>query len=199
MGLNINDFTTNIDTYGLQSTNKFTVDMTVPTILADGLITGPANPIITTFLNKSTGMIQYRAESVTLPEVGTLNAETTPYGYGRKIKQAFNAIFTDCKIEFLADAEGFMEAYFDLWMNSIFNYADSSLNAVTPTFFANYRDDIKSTINIYKYDDFGELINVYTLVNAIPTAFAPGQLSWLQQNQKMKFIVNFTYTGYAID
>ena len=51
MTFNISRFTENIGLYGLQSVNKFEVDISVPKFLKDGLITGPANDVIATFIS----------------------------------------------------------------------------------------------------------------------------------------------------
>jgi len=208
--MNINDFQQSANTYGFASPNKFEVDISLPNILnnvngnfilnqfagTQNLTNGSQNPIINQFSTGS-NFFRVRADSVILPGVAFLTNDTNKLGVGPRIKQPYNAVTSDCHVQFLNDAEGLLESFFSIWTNFCFNYSEDNVSQ-TASYYTNYRQDITTTIKIYKYDDAGNVINVYTLIGALPTMVTPIRLGWDQLNSKIKILVNFSYQNFAI-
>jgi hypothetical protein len=192
--MNIDNFLQNISNHGLASSNKFEVDITLPLIMRVGNIT--MNPIISKFLTGS-DFIRYRADAVIVPGVSFLTVDTNRHGVGTRVKQPYNEVSSDIQVQFIADADGYLESFFNIWFNFCFN-SSQDINSQTASYYANYRDDIVANIDIYKYDDANNIINVYNISRAMPTIITPIRMSWDARNAKMKFIVNFHYTNFSI-
>jgi hypothetical protein len=200
MAFNITDFLNNLDKFGKASVNKFEVILSIPSIMRD--ITND-NKLIVPIINKMSdyniNMVTFRAESVEIPGINLMAVDTNYLGVGPRIKQAYNVVLSDCGISFINDAEGILEGFFHMWFNLMYNFAEDDDRTLNPTFTSNYRSDVCCSILILKYDDFGNLINKYTMINCIPTLITPMEYSWENKNKASKFKVKFNFTNFAIN
>jgi len=203
MPFNINDFMTNIQQYGVSSTSKFDVNISLPKIF-----TNTQNSSI--LQSELPRLLSLRAEHVNLPVVALLSNETSRYGLGPMVKQPYNAVFGDIKMTFIADKNGSIYTFFYSWINSIYNFAETSTTSGTstvgstttftlPRYTTMYDDDVVSPkIDINIYDNTGALIQTAYMTRAKPIMFAASPLSWEQTNNLFKITVGFTFKEWAL-
>lgn len=193
MPFDLNVFKQNLATYGTASTNKFDVNIG----LCPAMNSLRGDPRFG-YLNASQSMIPFRAEASTTPGVGLITTDVNKWGYGPRIRQAYNTVLSDVRVVLLADSGGDMEQFFMAWMNFIYDFSYSSIPSVA-AFTANYRQDVVSTVTINKYDRSGKIINTYNLFEAIPIRYSPISLDWNQTDTNVKLIVEFAYTSFTLD
>lgn len=143
--------------------------------------------------------LMYLTEMAEIPGRGFVNVDLRYYGPSFKLP--FQTTYEDINLGFICRARGLEREFFDNWMTVI--------NPVN-TFDFNYRDDYRSTIEVFHFTDtatlagrFGEATNspnnaIYkaTIHNAYPILVNQQPLLWTD-DQFMKLIVSFTYTHWT--
>jgi hypothetical protein len=196
MPFDLNIFKQNLTDYGTSSSNKFDVSFTLPNIMQTLATQGDGQGTDYSFLTTFSTLIPLRAQTVSVPGIGLLMKETNKFGVGPRIKQAYNAAIPDTRVTFLIDENGSVEEFFMLWMNLCYNFSfDDKTNA---SYLANYRSDIVTNITINKYDNYGQVINTYTLYQAMPTVMSTIELDWNNTDNLIKFNVLFSCTSFTI-
>jgi len=203
MAFNINDFITNIQQYGVSSSSKFDVNITLPNIFSNA----KNGDILQSELPQ---LLAFRAESVNLPVAALLSNETARYGLGPSVKTPYNAVFGDIKITFIADKSGTIYTFFYSWINSIYNFSETSTTSGTstggsttsitlPRYTTMYDDDIVApNISINIYDNLGNIIQTVFVTRAKPIMFSASPLIWEQTNNLFKITVGFTFKEWSL-
>jgi hypothetical protein len=203
MAFDVNQFLSNLKTYGYSSSNKFDILISLPNILGNQTITNGN-------LAGLPQILQMRAQSVTSPAIGLQSTESRRYGMGPIIKQPYNAVFGNLEMSFLTDKYGLIYQFFYEWINSIYNFAEiynnsqttqnGALNYSVPNYTSAYEDDICSqVININTYDLSGNLIKIVNAYRAKPILFSETPLSWDKTDNLLKLDITFTYREFAVE
>lgn len=156
--------------------------------------------------------LMYLTEMAEIPGRGFMNVDLRYYGPSFKLP--FQTTYEDINLGFICRARGLEREFFDNWMTVI--------NPVN-TFDFNYRDDYRSTIEIFHFTDTPTIdrdpggssgksggtsissgkneapnnaIYKATIHNAYPILVNQQPLLWTD-DQFMKLIVSFTYTHWT--
>ncbi len=208
MPFNINNFLSNIQQYGHSSVNKFDVNIALPNILTSA----QNNSLI---LQDLPSLLSFRAQSINLPNVIMLSNESNRYGVGPLVKQPYNAVYGNLTTTFIADNQGIIYNFFFYWLNAIYNFGETNVQAQTisasgtnfstlnynaPTYTTGYEDDIvASSININIYDDTGKIIQIVNAFRAKPILLTTTPLSWDNTNNLFKIVVGFTFKEWSLE
>jgi hypothetical protein len=192
MAFDLQKFDQNISTYGVQTPDRFEVNITLPAALQEQLSNSDYD-----YLKQFQEIMPYRALNCIPPAVVFQRNETHNLGIGPRINMPYNAIFSDFRVTMLGDSKSIIERTFNLWLNVCFNF---SMNGSTAsTYFTAYRDDIVSPdIVIRKFNKSGSPILDYHLYNANPSSFSSQALGWDEINAVIKFTASFHFTSYSI-
>jgi len=187
MTFNIANFSAHINDLGTVQTNKFRVEIGRPRAL-------PRANIDQTY--------QYRASSVRIPGVNFDMQNTARYGVGPLQKFPTNVNFTDIDITFLDTGVNALWKYFTIWMNVIFDYTGQS-GGSQASYSVEYKINYVADVNIYVYENSGNLVNKITLKDAFPVSLNDVSLSWSENNRLYEFTTRFTfkewfYEGYQV-
>jgi hypothetical protein len=190
MSFNISDFGQNIVKYGVQRPNEFEVTITLPNALQNAASEYP-------FISQFQTIMPFRASSCSPPGFIFQTNETHKLGIGPRIKQPYNVVFPELKIEFIADAQSVIEQAINLWGNLAFNFTFTGTNFAT--YYSGYRNDIISPdIMIRKFNRGGGKISDYHVYDALPLVFTGQQFSWDETNSLIKFTLALHYISYSI-
>jgi hypothetical protein len=205
MAFNIQNFTSNVNRYGVLQTNRYEVVFSPPAGLASS------------FGRDTSELLTYRADSVKMPGVNFANYETRRYGVGNVVKSPTNVQFSDIDISFI-EAEN--QEVFDLfykWSNLIVNYGDpiagvpvSEVPGLLRQLYAtNYKDTIVSKIvEIKIFNNRGTNKSVgntpppviptgiIELIDAFPISVTDNALSWSNNNNLFKVNVQFAFNHW---
>lgn len=144
------------------------------------------------------------AENLNLPGVNFATSDIRRYGHGPMEKKPFAPIFTDLNINFIADGKGDIHKYFYKWMRNIINFDNprpgttSTNRAGLAPFEINFKDQYRTDITIYTYNEMDDKIIEMRLYGAYPIAIADTPLNWAENDQFMSIAVTFTYTNLEI-
>lgn len=200
MAFNVNSFITNLMQYGTLQTNKFEVEIPLPSEL------GINNK--TTYEN----ILRLRTERVRLPGIVLDNIETRRYGIGPTYKTPTNVRFEPVSMSFLETAKSDIYYTFNDWIRrGIFEYSRTGGNRSgetnpIPTFLAEYKQDYISDITINVYNNEGN--NGITtgiapslkikLIEAFPISLGDNDLSWNDNNNLYRINVSFAYSYHQV-
>ena len=185
-------FMSQIRKKGVGKRNLFNVFIGAPTMLA-GADSG---------LN-----LQLFAESVNLPGVNFATSDIRRYGVGPTEKKPYAPIFTDITVTFIADGAGDIHKFFYKWMRGII-YFDSALAGTAGStskigglspYEVNFKDQYRSDLRIYTYNEQNDKIIEMVLYGAYPTAISDIPLSWSENDQMMTITVTFTYVNLRME
>lgn len=114
--------------------------------------------------------------------------------YGPNFKLPFQSAYEDTTITFLCRTSSFERQFFDDWMEII---------NPTNLWDFNYRDQYRSTIEIFQLAEFNEqggtdpqAVYKWTLHNAYPTIVNPQPATWADDNFQ-RLSLAFTYTHWT--
>lgn len=140
-----------------------------------------------------TSDLLYLTEIAEMPGKGFMNVDVRYYGPNQKLP--FQSTYEDQSMTFLCRQGAREREFFDNWMYII---------NPTSHFDFTYRDEYRSDIDIFQYDDIsdGEYDPIpqykLTLKNAYPLMMNPQPMTWADQLFQ-RLIVNFTYTHWVRD
>jgi len=185
----------NIANYGTVLTSKYDVTITLPPLMKTYSLNSDYS-----YINTFTNILPFRAITCSTPGAAFLMNETNKWGVGPRIKQPYNASFSNIRITFLADSEAVIESFCNLWMNLNYNFSYSSLNQAT--FYTNYRKGptgvASPIVEINKYDRMGALVSTYVLTDVVPVLFVPSPLDWNATDDLAKFTLELNYASFDI-
>jgi hypothetical protein len=109
-----------------------------------------------------------------------------------------SAQFQEVSISMLGDHYCEFWQYWYQWTRAIFQYNGSTANNSTPNYTAEYKENYATTMVIFIYDHYGNIVQKINLFDAFPTAIREFPLSWGDSNL-LKINVSIAYTEYAIE
>lgn len=126
----------------------------------------------------------YLCEAAEYPGRGFFNLE--PRYYGPNFKVPYQPQYEDITLTFICRNSSFERQFFDDWQVLI---------NPPNTFDFSYRDDYRSRIEIFQFDDENEPQYYFTLLDAYPILVNPQQLTWAD-DQFLRLGVTFTYSWW---
>jgi hypothetical protein len=171
---------------GLLKSNRFAVRIPTPTIL-QGRSIGNVNTA------QSNRILEFYAESVSVPGLSLQTTEMRRQGVGNIEKIPYGAGFTDCNITFRIDQKAQMWNLFQAWMDTIYNY---NLSKGT-NFELAYKDEYVTTLTIFVYNEVNSSypIMIVDLVDAFPVSISDISLNW-GTNDFMRLNVRFNFLSW---
>ena len=154
---------------------------------------------------KIASIATYRGDSFTQPGVSMATTEIKRYGIGPIERKPYLPIFTDQQFSFINDSDGLIHKFFYLWMNGIVGFDALPIGNSNEDIYGKYpyevgyKDEYKTTIDIYVYNDVQNEVGVLKLENAYPIFLGDVQRSWADANQFVRFPVTFTYSHWRYD
>lgn len=194
MAFNINRFATNIRDFGYLDNNSFQVMVQTPPALSNAYLSNQGNPNATIDIAQN---MSFRIDQVKAPGISLATADINRFGIGPTQKQPISAQFQEVGISVLGDHYCEFWQFWYQWTRSIFQY--NGVNFQAPNYTAEYKDQFSSTIMIFIFDQFGNIIQKINLFEAFPTALREIPLSWADTNSLMKINVSIAYTEYSIE
>lgn len=199
MAFNISSFNSNIGVYGVVPNNKFFVVITPPmelmgTLQEAAMLRGEG--VDTIGLAR---LMQFRAEQARLPGLLLQTNDVRRYGLGVVEKMPFNVQFTDTSFTFIGDKNGSIYRYMYLWLTSIVDFSGTRVNAGTPIFTTEYKDNYTADIDIFVFDNEGFLSKQVTLMDAYPNSLNDISLDWSNNNSVMKITAGFTFRTWKVN
>ena len=204
--LNINQFTTDINTRGVLKNNKY-----LATIYFE------SGHYLSRRQNELRSL-QVRCDSATLPGVQFASADGPPrLGYGPVERHPYNVMFDELSLSFIVDANSDVHKTLYDWMNCIVNFkgkgASDLFNANGPSsgsssskpwaaYEVGYRDNYaaKIVVEVFKDSGSGTKLNrsmTFTAYNAFPMGFPSTSVDW-NSSDLMRLKIPFAYTDYEI-
>ena len=127
----------------------------------------------------------YLCEAAEYPGRGFNNIDVRYYG--PNLKLPYQTLYEDMTLTFLCRNGSRERTFFDDWQTLI-NPVD--------TFDFTYRDEYRSQIEIYQFDENNEAQYYFVLHNAYPILVNPQQLTWAD-DQFLRLGVTFTYSWWT--
>lgn len=187
----------NIRRHGIQKPSMAHIVFSPPNIFGSQLkISG---------MDKISTLASYRADSFTQPGVSMATTEIKRYGIGPIERKPYLPIFTDQQFSFINDSDGLIHKYFYLWMNGIIGYDELPQGNSKEDIFGKYpyeveyKDQYKTTIDLYIYNEVQNKVGVIKLENAYPIFLGDIQRSWADNDQLVRFPVSFTYSHWKYE
>lgn len=110
---------------------------------------------------------------------------------GREVKVAGDRTFEDWNITVYNDTNFAVRNAFETWMNGINSHEENS-GLTTPTAY-------QADMQVRQLDKNGDVLKVYNLRGAFPTAITPIELSYDQQGAIEEFGVTIAYQYWTSD
>lgn len=127
----------------------------------------------------------YLCEAAEYPGRGFLNVDVRYYG--PNIKLPYQPTYEDITLTFICRNSSFERQFFDDWQVLI---------NPPNTFDFNYRDDYRSQIEIFHFDEENNPQYYFTLLDAYPVLVNPQQLTW-GDDQFLRLGVTFSYSWWV--
>jgi len=194
MPFNINSFRTNLRDYGYLDNNSFSVMVQTPPALFNAFLGNQGTP---TSMYKIAQNMEFRIDQVRVPGISLLTADVQRYGVGPIQKQPLSAQYSEINFSILCDHYCEIWQYWYNWTRTVFQYNGTS-GGFAPSYTAEYKQNYASTIVIFIYDHFGNIIQKVNFFEAYPTALREVPLGWGDPNL-MKMNISMIYTEYTIE
>lgn len=198
MAFNIDNFIESIGRNGTLQTNKYEVEIPIPTV-----VQSPTQSVSTRTLN-------LRAEKIDMPGVVFDTIEARRYGVGPLIKTPTNkSRFKDVSATFIETEQADIFVLFNDWLQNIIDFAGNAgaLSRI-PTFLTSYKSEYAVDIIIKVFNNAGsntnstreeiEPILQLKLVEAFPISLGDTNLAWSNSNQLFKTDVVFAYKHHQL-
>jgi len=195
MPFNINAYQTNLRDFGYLDNNSFSVLIQTPRVLSNAVLSNQGTP---TAVYKIAKNMEFRIDQVRAPGISIMTADINRFGIGPTQKMPINAQFQEVNISMLGDHYCEFWQYWYQWTRAIFQYNGSTTNNSTPNYTADYKENYASTMSIFIYDHYGNIVQKINLFDAFPTAIREFPLSWGDTNL-LKINVSIAYTEYSIE
>lgn len=178
--MNITEFAAKTGIAGLQYASHFRVEIFPPSGLS---LPMGGNSIVHTYVR-----------GVNLPGRNMSTSEVK-YGTMPTVKQVYNAINSDCTVEFMADANMKLFKFFQDWQKKAHDPATGNLG---------YPDEYKGTVLIHTIGRGGGINYTHTMYKAFPENLGDVTLNYGSGDELANFSVTFSYVdneqgrgGYA--
>jgi hypothetical protein len=200
MAFDIDQLKSNIESQGYIKNNAFEVLITPPQILQNRAINnlGTSTPT-----KEIVDNLRFRIEQVRAPGIALISSDVNRYGVGPTQKVPVTAQFQETTFSILCDGFGDIWQFWNNWIRGIFEFNGiDSARVGNASQFASYLNDYKSrystTMEIFVYDMFGNLINRINLYEAFPTSLREVNLAWNDTQNLMRLSVSIAYTEYTL-
>lgn len=140
----------------------------------------------------------FRIDQVKAPGISLITNDINRYGIGPTQKMPTSAQFQEINISMLGDRYCEFWQYWYNWTRAIFGFNGTS-NGLAPSYATEYKQNYSTTIMIFIYDQFGNIIQKINLFEAFPTSVREVPLAWSDTNNLMKINVQIAYTEYTIE
>jgi hypothetical protein len=203
MPFNIENFKTNLNSYGYLKKNTFEVGVQTPNFMLGNILNnnGKENSI-----NNINNILKFRIDQTSAPGVSLLSGDHSIYGVGPTQKIPYNAFFHDITFSVLLDKKADLWQFWYNWVRYIFEFNGTepssrnygSGNSI-PRFTTRYKDDYTSTMQIIIYNDVGEIAQRINLYEAFPSSVREVPLSWNDNGDLLRIAVSITYAHFSIE
>ena len=201
-GFNIERFRSIVMRNGVMRPSKFLVRIPTPIGMLGSQNSGAQREI--------SRNLELFCDSAALPGVSLSTWEHTRYGYGPFEKRPVRAGFTDINLNFWADGNGAIRAFFQNWIGIINNFdARAGMDPARTTglvrgiemstYEESYKYEYMVDLEVIAFKDNGDPALKYIFREAFPLFLGDNQLDWGQQNAIMKIPVNFTFFDWYAD
>jgi hypothetical protein len=171
----------------------------------------PENEALTNFVINNRDTLVLRCDNVAIPAPALLQEENIRrYGYGPVEKVPYGIQFTDISITWIVDKNSELIDFIYQWMNTIVMHdafladiGDKSgnrrnLSSYEP-FEVGYKDAYSNPIvRVYIYDRQNQKSSEIEMYDVFPMNIQAQNLSWADENQLQKIIVNFACTNMKV-
>jgi hypothetical protein len=195
MPFDINKFQTNIRDFGYLDNNSFSVLVQTPRALTGASLSNQGTP---TAIYKIAQNMEFRIDQVKAPGISLITTDINRYGLGPTQKQPFGAQFQEINISVLGDHYCEFWQYWYQWTRAVFQFNGSVTGNWAPNYTADYKENYSTTMIIFIYDHYGNIIQKINLYEAFPTSIREFPLSWGDSNL-LKINVQIAYTEYTIE
>jgi hypothetical protein len=195
MPFDVNKFQTNLRDFGYLDNNSFSMLVQSPRILFNSSLSNQGTPTSISNIAKN---LEFRIDQVRAPGISLMTADINRYGIGPTQKMPINAQFQEINISTLGDHYCEFWQFWYQWTRAIFQFNGSTTGNWAPNYTAEYKENYSSTMSIFIYDHFGNIIQKIHLFEAFPTSIRDFPLSWGDTNL-MKINVQIAYTEYTIE
>lgn len=222
MPFNINEFRAQFLTTGFTSPAHFEVRMSPPNVqvrtntsnngsigvgtrsvglveagsgFGDGIFAG-----VSEFFNGEITLqkLRFLCETASIPGAAILEGSYKDYGNPYKMAQSMTEN-SDFSMNIIVPKGFKLDKMINQWMNLALNcFPTTEGQNKTFTYDVGYYYDYIGSIDVYKYDQQGDIECIYTLHEAYPVQKAPMELSWEAENQIMKLPVTFSYRRWSV-
>lgn len=167
--MNISDFVSSIGKAGLARSNRYTVEMVLPS---------------TTYNNNEYRKMLLLCESVQLPGLNLNTAQIRTFGEIREMPYEMN--FDPVQLSFYVDGEMVVKGIFDQWIQSVQRGNTRNFN-----YYENY---IADTVKIHVEDLTDDTKYTVTLYEAYPKTVTPVQMGYDQKDiMKLQVTMNYKF------
>jgi hypothetical protein len=174
----MNKFMSEIRQAGVARTNLFEVVITPPPVMAGS--------------KESAQKVSLYAEGAVLPGRSITTQEIARYGYGPQEKIPYSMQFQDYTIQFIGDGRGEIYKFFYNWMQKIVR-GDKIITPDNDAYEVEFRDQYAATIEVFMFNEQGQIILSSKMTNAFPIQMPDVSLSW-GDSSMMQFSTTFAYT-----
>ena len=188
--------------YGIQKSSMAYVSVELPLFLRNGIRSSAGGGGFSGALGL---LASNRAESFSQPGVAFATSDIRRYGIGPIERKPYVPIFLDYNINFIGDSDGVIHKFFYYWLNSIINYTalptgetDKDVFSKGP-FEVEYKDNYKTDISIYTFNEVQQKAGVIILYNAYPFSMGEIARNWADENTLVRIPVQFTYSHWAYE
>lgn len=188
MPFNIAEFQANIAAGGgFMKKNKFLVNITPPTSILGRSAGG-------TSLYSVGRTLEFYAESASIPGISLQTSELRRQGVGNLEKAVYGAALTDVDIRFTIDQYTENFKFFQMWMDTIYNYNPSR----GTEYEMEYKDSYCTTLTIFVYNEIEpeQPIMILDLYDAFPVSISDIGLDW-GGSDIMKLNVRFNFLSWS--
>lgn len=197
-GFDINAFNAQLNSHGVQRTNKFMVRIPLPR--------GMLNQHYFDSHESTQRNMEFWLCAAPYPGVGLNTHATLRYGYGPIERKPVAPIFVDSQLMLIADAEGLNRRFFHDWINMTIAFdLQQGINPAIPDgvvgnnpmhpFELSYKREYAVDVNIITFNDAGQKNDSIILQEAFPTLAGEVSMNW-SENQAMYFPVTMTHMNW---
>lgn len=191
-GFSLNTFLTEISSQAVLDSSRHLMMFTLPRGLLEH------------YDSNSVKQVALRCDTSTLPGISFAESEEIRrFGVGPTEKHPYLPIFGAISASYIVDGSGAIHSFFYDWMSYIVGF-DSSQGMSSVNGFGRspyevaYKDDYKSTVTIFVYNELNDKVMEVTLNSAYPIAINPTPLSWGNTDQFMKLDVTWDYMDWSV-
>ena len=203
MSFNVSEFKSRINSYGgLATTNKFYVMFTGPKWYTES---SPSENTINAAdaALADPHMLSFLCDTTNLPGKSLQTIDYRPEGFGKISKIPFDIQHDNLSMTFMCDAEHRVLRFFQMWMQEITNTGSVAAGPLAThknrtSFEMNYKENYKTTLEIYVLDDAKSEVLKYSFFDCYPVQLGSVSLGWEQNDTLMKLPVEWTYSTYTV-